>query len=117
MAKRRRELVWEVGWDSGSIGSGAGVERVYRVNGRYVYESLDCGPFDPEDDLKELLAEHGLTDVNEATHTFSSPLFTAEEIAGMLVPYVEAGWVVEINGKPWEFRGDGKGWSPVPQDG
>jgi hypothetical protein len=112
--KRRRELVWSVEWDSGGMGGG-GVEQVYRVDGRYVYVSDGCGTFGPADDLKGLLAEHQLTDVNGATHTFTSPLFTAAEMAGMLVSEVEPGGRVEVNGELWEYRGPEAGWTPVPE--
>jgi uncharacterized protein (TIGR02996 family) len=98
------EMVYELEWDSGGPGAGAGVNSVHHWKGKYV-SSSDNGHEGPFNSLDEALEEDdGLLCVNSATGCINSSVMSAKEIAKRLVCYEKDGFEVQINGQYWVYR-------------
>jgi hypothetical protein len=106
--RSKSRMVWYIFWDSGGFGSGAGEERVYERDGFYRYTCTDTGDdYGPTKNLKQLLEDAGLTQLTGAECRIESPLFTAAEIASMLVPIfdLEPWQPLAINNETWVWVG------------
>lgn len=98
------ELVWCVAWDSGAPGGGAGVERVYRLDGTYYYCSSSGDDLGPFDSLQKTLLDNELIRVTDTIVSVDCPELSAEEIAKMLVPdELNYGYELSINDESWAF--------------
>jgi len=98
------EPVWRVGWDSGGLGAGAGVDTIHKLGNRYFYYCEEGGMDGPYGSLADAVAEGDLCQVNGATASIESPVLSAKQIAPMLKPDdIEDGFTLSINGEEWVY--------------
>ena len=96
------ECVYSLSWDSDAPG-GAGVERVYLLDGVYAVALDDGDVFGPYQSLKEAIVSHEeLHLVGEATIAIESGELAGDEIVALLAKFEGADdgeYTLEINGQ------------------
>ena len=102
------EIVYGLQWDSGSPGTGAGCETVYKFRGHYWsysdYEGF-CGPYPC---LDEALSSP-FTIVTDVTESIRCSELSSREIAERLEPYdLEYTKRIVINGEDWVVTPEGR---------
>ena len=122
LAPRFGEEVFMLYWDSGGPGAGAGVERVYRLGGKYLKASDSFGWDGPYDTLDQA---HGTIFVTGATREITCSEWGEDEIIARMELHDPRSSLM-INGTEWpletlehrhaRLRGEWPPASPAPDD-
>lgn len=99
----RGKLVYCLTWDTGGPGGGAGVEKVYALDGLYAAALDDGESFGPYKSLREAIASHEqLHCIGPAVTEIESAEFSIGEIESLLKPFEgleDHAFELKINGE------------------
>jgi len=98
------DAVLEHHWDSGCLGSGAGVERLHYFQGEY-WQSGDAGVEGPYRSMEHAIAQSGILMINDATTAITCRQLKSEELGSQIdTSMLESPHRVLINGEQRVFE-------------
>ena len=96
------DVVYTLAWDSGAPGPGAGVEFIYKSEGKYV-AILEGDLIGPCDNLVDVLDQSELNLVLSGVTNIECSEMSSEELAAVLHSHNDPGFQLLINREKWEL--------------